>query len=96
MRVRLSNPSLHQPLPLNIGIASLAEINACIYISADSDLYLVMLLLVMATLPVVSAKTITVKQDGSGGYTTIGTAMAAAVAGDIVEVQDSNIYTEVG
>jgi len=55
-----------------------------------------MLLLVMATLPVVSAKTITVKQDGSGGYTTIGTAMAAAVAGDIVEVQDSNIYTEVG
>jgi hypothetical protein len=27
MRVRLSNPSLHQPLPLNIRIASLAEIN---------------------------------------------------------------------
>ncbi|NQE46569.1 hypothetical protein C5S31_11165, partial [ANME-1 cluster archaeon GoMg2] len=27
MRVRLSNPSLHQPLPLNIRIASLTEIN---------------------------------------------------------------------
>nr|AAU83329.1 hypothetical protein GZ27E7_3 [uncultured archaeon GZfos27E7] len=27
MRVRLSNPSLHQPLPLNIMIASLTEIN---------------------------------------------------------------------
>ena len=27
MRVRLSNPSLHQPLPFNIRIASLTEIN---------------------------------------------------------------------
>ena len=38
--------------------------------------------------------TLTVKQDGSAQYTTIATAFAAAVDGDIIEIQDSGTYLE--
>ena len=38
--------------------------------------------------------TIVVKQDGSGDYTTIAGALAAASRYDIVEIQDSNTYSE--
>ena len=38
--------------------------------------------------------TLVVKQDGSGDYATIGAAVAAAAASDIIEIQDSNTYNE--